>query len=163
MQGPLHGVQFRVQYLTAPASPLIAARWIIKNTTNAPINLRPAFMVDPSFDGEVSTINVQTDWENNPQRFKLANYPISVIPSSNNVLIENTAVQEGKEGLGIAASFDDAELLFVAAGDLILTGSIDSNRQLRPGDEHISTTWFLIDPESVEELSSLQNVLDGLI
>ncbi|TFG12808.1 GNAT family N-acetyltransferase [Candidatus Thorarchaeota archaeon] len=163
IQEPLHGVQFRLQYLTAPSSPLIAARWIIKNTTNAPINLRPAFMVDPAFDGEVSAINAHTDWEGIPQRFRLANYPISVMPSSNYILIENTAVEEGKEGLGIAAPFDDAELLFVAAGDLILTGSIDSNRQLMPGDEHISTTWFLIDPESVEELSLLQTISDELI
>ncbi len=108
-------------------------------------------------------VRFHRDWEHHPQKFKLANYPISVIPSSNFVLIENEAVEEGNEGLGIAASFDDAEVLFVAAGDLALTGSIDYNRQLMLGDEDISTTWFLIDPESVEELSSLRTISGELV
>jgi len=163
IQKPLHGVQFTLQYLTAPSSRLIAARWIVKNITNAPVRLRPTFLVDPAFDGEVSSINVRTHWEGHPQKVKPASYPISLVSSSNSIFIENTAMQEDNEGLGIAAPFEDSELLLVVAGDLILTGSTGSNHQLMPGDEYISTTWFLIDPESEDEILSLQNISHELI
>ncbi|MBS3795943.1 MAG: hypothetical protein KGY80_13650, partial [Candidatus Thorarchaeota archaeon] len=164
IQDSVKGVSFRLQYYTFPKSPLLAARWIIKNTTSAPVNISPTFVVDSAFDGDVSNIRAHMDWEGEEQNVKLARYPLAIMPSSNCIWIEHEDLSEEKpDGLGLTASFEDAELLYIGVGDFILTGTSNLDCQLLPGKELITTSWFLVDPQSTDELDLLRKVADDLI
>ncbi|MGM0685912.1 MAG: GNAT family N-acetyltransferase [Promethearchaeati archaeon] len=164
IQDSVKGVSFRVQYYTFPNSPLLAARWIVKNTTSAPVKISPTFVVDPAFDGDVSNIMTHMNWEGEEQNVKLARYPLAIMPSSNCIWIEDEDLSEEEPlGLGLTASFEDAELLYIGVGDLILTGTSSLNRQLLPGKELVTTSWFMVNPQSLQELDLLRKVADDLI
>lgn len=164
IQDSVKGVFFRVQYYTYPNSPLLAARWIIKNSTSAPVKISPTFVVDSAFDGDVSNIMTHMNWEGEKQNVKLARYPLAIMPSSNCIWIEDAVLSEEEPlGLGLTASFEEAELLYIGVGDLILTGTSSLNRQLLPGKELVTTSWFMVNPQSLQELDLLRKVADDLI
>ncbi|MHA2377472.1 MAG: hypothetical protein ACXAB9_15050 [Candidatus Thorarchaeota archaeon] len=156
------GMDFALQYLTAPGSPLVLIRWRISNTTSAPVRFIPSLFLDAAFDGDISDVVLNAEWEGRHTDVQPAPFPISMMLSSNSLWVRKGKSQSDAEGLGILMSGSIPGTIGLSISSYLLLGVMDINTMLMPGEEKIFTTCLLVDPSGMDDLVSVQSLLEHI-
>ncbi|MFX1301054.1 MAG: hypothetical protein ACFFDE_08930, partial [Promethearchaeota archaeon] len=88
LQSCCHGVDFVLQYLTAPGSPLILTNWKIRNATTAPLRFLAFQSLDPAFNGNLSDAILRTQWGDTITDLRGSPIPAAFMPDSNFVWLQ---------------------------------------------------------------------------
>ncbi len=83
LQPCCRGVDFVLQYLTAPGSPLILSNWKIRNATTAPLRFLAFQSLDPAFNGNISDAILRTQWGDTSTDLRGSPIPAAFMPDSN--------------------------------------------------------------------------------
>ncbi|MHA2085110.1 MAG: hypothetical protein ACXABD_15245, partial [Candidatus Thorarchaeota archaeon] len=156
------GMDFALQYLTAPGSPLVLIRWQISNTTSAPVRFIPTLFLDAAFDGDISDVVLTADWEGRRTGVQPSPFPISMMLSSNALWMRRGKSQTDTEGLGLLMSGSIPGTMGLSISSYLLLGVMDINTMLMPGEEKIFTTCLLVDPSGMDDLVSVQSLLEHI-
>ncbi|RDE14511.1 MAG: hypothetical protein C4K47_04025 [Candidatus Thorarchaeota archaeon] len=157
------GVQFRLQYLTAPGSPILLVNWLIRNPTNAPISFMPSLFVDPGWNGVYEGTTLHTRWGGNTLDLRDLLVPAAVTPDTNSMMFTRGDSPDSPERLGVLWAGAEPSSLAVCTSELSMCGGMDSRCWLMPGDERVVRACLFIDPSSYEELEKVQAVLGDLL
>ncbi|MHA2361272.1 MAG: hypothetical protein ACXAB6_05030, partial [Candidatus Thorarchaeota archaeon] len=156
------GMDFALQYLTAPGSPLVLIRWRINNSTSAPVRFTPSLFLDAAFDGEISDVILRAEWEGHLTDVQPSPFPISMMLSSNAIWLRKGKSQTNAEGLGLLMSGSIPGTMGLSISTYLLLGAMDRNTMLMPGDEKIFTTCLFADPSSMDDIASVQSLLEHI-
>jgi hypothetical protein len=163
LQQSCRGVQFKLQYLTAPGSPMVLINWLIKNSTKAPVSFWPSVFVSPGFNGVFTGTTLVTRWGGEMVNLKDLPIPALVTPDTNSVLLRRGESSENYEGLGVLWAGSDPGSVAVCIEDLAVCGGTDGRCWLMPGDERVVRACLLVEPRSYEELEMVQATLDEML
>ncbi len=158
-----HGVEFNLRYLTTPGSPIVVIQWVISNKTSAPIKFYPSFFVDPRINGQLADYRITTEWSDQVVDLKKGMVPIAATASANYVWIRPPEGDNKSSGFCFMMANNNTRILSATLGELILLGAVESTCWLKPGDEHTITGALLVDPDCIEDIQDLQEVLDRII
>ncbi|MHA1480528.1 MAG: hypothetical protein ACTSQZ_03795, partial [Candidatus Thorarchaeota archaeon] len=157
------GINFRLQYLTTPGSPVVILRWIIKNPTSAPVRFIPSLFLDPAFDGKLEGYKMITEWEGEMAEIQPAKFPLSVMSSKNFIWLNNGDSEKTNEGLVLLTSGTNPGILGLSISSYLLTGTLDMETLILPGKEKVITSCLHVDPSSVSDMVALQESLEDLV
>ncbi|MHA1928777.1 MAG: hypothetical protein ACTSV2_09395, partial [Candidatus Thorarchaeota archaeon] len=163
VQDLTRGINFRLQYLTVPGSPLIVVRWVIKNPTSAPIRFIPSLFLDPAFDGKLEGYKMVTEWEGNMTEITPAKFPMSVMSSKNFIWLKNSMPGKETEGFALLTQGTEPGILGLSISSYLLTGTMDLKTLILPGEEKVIMSCLHVDPTSVQDMAVLQESLEHLI
>jgi len=162
LQKLARGVDFKLRYLTTPKSPLVLIQWTIKNKTSAPLKFWPTFFVDPDLTKELAGGSFETDWDGDSIEVRKGMIPVGVVPTKNYVWMRPRHGIKKTSGFGFLMAGLDSRLLTVNLGEVMILGGVDGMTWLMPGDDKVITAGLLVDPQSIDDLRDLQEVLDKL-
>lgn len=157
------GMQFRLQYLTTPGSPIVLVNWLIKNPTRAPVSFTPSLFVYPGWNGVYEGTTLRTRWGGNTVDLKDMVVPAVVTPDTNSMLFTRGESPDGPERLGFIMTGSEPQSLAFCTAGLTVCGGMDPRCWLMPGDERVVRACLFIDPSSYEELENVQALLDDLL
>jgi hypothetical protein len=163
LQQSCRGVQFKLQYLTAPGSPIILVNWLIKNSTKAPVSFWPSLFTDPGFNGVFKGTTLRTRWGGDMVNLKDLPVPALVTPDTNSMLLRKGESSENHEGLGVLWAGSDSGAFAVCTDEMAICGGMDTRCWLMPGDERVVRACLFVDPSSYEELEMVQATLGELL
>jgi hypothetical protein len=163
IQDITRGINFRLQYLTVPGSPIVLVRWIIKNPTSAPIRFVPSLFLDPAFDGKLEGYQMITEWEGEMAEIHPAKFPMSVVSSKNFIWLKNGAPAKDNEGLVLLTQGTDPGIIGLSISSYLLTGTMELKTLILPGEEKVITSCLHVDPTNVADMVALQESLEHLV
>lgn len=162
VQQTCRGVQFKLQYLTAPGSPMVLVNWVIKNSTRAPLSFMPCLFIDPGFDGAFGGTIVHARWGGSELDMKDLPVPASVTPETNSLWLRRSGTQESNEGLGILWAGSDPGSVAICTSEMAICGGMDFRCWLLPGDERVVRACLFVDPPNFDDLEKVQAALTEL-
>jgi hypothetical protein len=163
LQPSCRGVQFKIQYMTTPGSPIVLVNWVIKNSTKAPVSFWPSLFMDPGFNGVFTGTTLYSRWGGDMVNLKDLPVPAAVTPDTNSMLLRRGESLENPEGLGILWAGSEPGSLAVCTGEMAICGGMDFRCWLMPGDERIVRACLYVDPPSYEELELVQATLSEML
>ena len=155
------GVDFRLRYLTSVRSPLVLIQWVIINKTGAPMKFWPLLLVDPDLSKQLAGFSYQTEWDNEVTELRKGMVPLAVTPSKNYAWLRPQNTSE-TTGFGFMIAGNEARMIAATLGEMMLLGGIDGLTWLKPGEKKVITAGLLVDPQNIEDVRCLQEVLDKI-
>jgi len=162
IQQTIRGVQYRLQYLAAPESPMVLVNWVIKNPTEAPLFFIPCLFADPGFNGVFGGSIVHTRWGGSEVDLRNVPVPAAVTPETNSLWLRRSGTQESNEGLGILWAGLDPGSIAVCTNEMAACISMDFRCWLMPGDERVVRACLFVNPPNFEALEKVQATLTEL-
>jgi GNAT superfamily N-acetyltransferase len=163
IQKTCRGAEFRMQYLTAPGSPLILVRLKMMNTTNAPMNFIPSLFVYPAIDNDLKSTALQARMENRRINVRPSQTPAIIMPESNFSWLHRDVEDDAIDGLGVLVAGSARRSWALHLGAMAITGGLDLSVWLKPGEETEFNACLVVDPVNGDVLEDLQKVLDDII
>ncbi|MHA2425086.1 MAG: GNAT family N-acetyltransferase [Candidatus Thorarchaeota archaeon] len=160
LQKLARGVSFKIRYLTTSNSPLVLIQWVITNKTSSPIKFWPSILIDPDLSNHFAGGNYQTDWDGEVVDLRKGMVPLAVTPSENIFWLKPNSKQSETTGFGFMIAGKESRMLTASLGEAMILASVDGMTWLMPGEEKIITASLIVDPESFEDLRTLQGMLD---
>ncbi len=162
LQPCCRGVDFTLQYLTAPGSPLILSNWQIRNSTTAALRLLAFQGLDPAFDGDLSDAILRTQWGDTITDLRGSPIPAAFMPDSNftwlqrnspkNEVVESTAfLNSGTQPRSLVLLTHEFSWIF-SYSDLFLHAK--EKRTLR--------SVIFVNPPDEKHIEEIQRLLDVL-
>ncbi|MFX1562964.1 MAG: hypothetical protein ACFFDP_06620, partial [Promethearchaeota archaeon] len=162
IQSCTRGVDFNLQYLTAPGSPLILSNLKIRNSTTAPLRLMTFQLLDPAFNGDISNTILQARWAGTLSDIRGFALPAIFMPDTNITWFRHKPTKTKKaEGIAFLNSQTTPSLLIFLTHELNWAISI-SDLYLYPKEEKIIRSALFVDPPDVTHIEELQRILDVL-
>ena len=163
LQKSIQDVTLKVQYLTAPNSPLIMTRWIVDNTSTSPTTIFPSFFIDPAFNEDPSGVIFRTEWEGTMTDIYPSQVPVAAMPSKNFYWIRKGESDINSEGLGLIGSGTIPQMLGLFIASFFILGTSDMTMNLLPGESKMITSCISVDPEKTEDLIALQSIVEDIV
>ncbi|MFW9847889.1 MAG: GNAT family N-acetyltransferase [Candidatus Thorarchaeota archaeon] len=163
IQESIRDVTLRVQYLTAPNSPLILTRWIVDNTSTAPISIFPSFLIDPAFNGDPTGMIFTTEWEKEMTNIYPTQIPMVSMPTKNFFWIQKGDSDSKNEGLGMIGSGELPKMIGFFVENYYIIGTSDMTMRLLPGESKMVTSCLIVNPKKEEDLIAIQSILDEIV
>ncbi|TXT54594.1 MAG: hypothetical protein BAJATHORv1_60091 [Candidatus Thorarchaeota archaeon] len=159
----LRGLDFKIQYLTAPGCPMIIISSTINNDTSAPFTLSPSFFIDNAFNGDLSNMVIESVFGHKRSTSRVGDIPISYISENNIIWTRKEDSQKTPEGLGLMIPYEQKKGLFIGIQGLVLTGFTERKIYLKPGEKKNIIFALLVDPPSLELMEKLRGLILGLL
>ncbi|MBD3408443.1 MAG: GNAT family N-acetyltransferase [Candidatus Lokiarchaeota archaeon] len=159
----LRGLDFKIQYLTAPRSPMIIVTYRIKNNTSAPFTLGSSFFIDNAFNGDLSNMVIESVSGHKQSSSRLGDIPTSYISENNIIWTRKDEPKSDSEGLGLMIPYEQKKGLLIAIRGLVLTSSTERKIFLKPGDEQKFAFALLVDPPNLELMEKLRGLILDLL
>jgi hypothetical protein len=163
IQKTCRGSEFKIQYLTAPGSPLILVKFKMMNITNAPMKFIPSLFIYPAIDGDLKSTVLQTRMENRRTKIRPSQTLTITMPESNFSWLHRDADDAIIDGLGVLVAGRARRSWVLHLGAMAITGGLDLNVWLKPGEEAEFNACLVVDPVNGDVLEDLQKVLDEII
>ncbi|MFW9954251.1 MAG: hypothetical protein ACFFD3_06835, partial [Candidatus Thorarchaeota archaeon] len=157
------GAKLKLQYLTAAGSPLLVARWIIQNKSEAPLEAVPTLLVDAALNGTVPEVVFRAEEYGVQTNYYTSQIPPVVMANNNIIWMRETGKRKPSDGLALVHEGTLAGVVGLAFAGNLVWGTFGREGPLPPKGTRTTTSCFMVDPSSDEELRILQRNIEFLI
>ncbi|MDO8124539.1 MAG: GNAT family N-acetyltransferase [Candidatus Hermodarchaeota archaeon] len=162
LQPCCRGVDFTLQYLTAPGSPLILSNWEIRNSTTAALRLLAFQGLDPAFNGDLSGAILRTQWGDTLTDLRGSPIPAAFMPDSNFTWLQrNPTKNDVVESTAFLNSGTQPSLLVLLTHEFSWIFSY-SDLFLRAKEKRTLRSAIFINPLDGKHIKEIQHLLDVL-
>ncbi|MFX0078884.1 MAG: GNAT family N-acetyltransferase [Candidatus Hermodarchaeota archaeon] len=163
LQPCCRGMDFALQYLTAPGSPLIMTKWIIRNSTTAALRFLAFQALDPAFNGDLSAAVLRTQWGDTITDLRGSQIPAAFMPDSNFTWLQRKPSEtEIVEGTAILTSGTQPSILVLLTNEFCWIFSY-ADLFLRAKEKRTLRSALFINPPDETHIVEIQRLLDVLI
>jgi hypothetical protein len=155
-------VDFALQYLTAPGSPLILTNWEIRNSTTAALRLLAFQCLDPAFNGDLSDAILRTQWGDTLTDLRGSPIPAAFMPDSNFIWVQrNLPNSKDVESTAYLNSGTQPSLLVLLTNELSWIFSY-YDLFIRAKEKRTLRSALFINPPDITHIEEIQRLLDVL-
>jgi ribosomal protein S18 acetylase RimI-like enzyme len=163
LQPCCRGVDFALQYLTAPGSPLILTNWKIGNATTAPLRFLAFQSLDPAFNGDLSDTILRTKWGETITDLRGSPIPAAFMPDSNFTWLQRKlSNNEVVESTAFLNSGTQPSLLVLLTHEFSWIFSY-YDLFLRAKEKCTLRSALFINPHDETHIEAIQQLLDDFI
>jgi GNAT superfamily N-acetyltransferase len=156
-------VNFNLQYLTAPGSPLVLTNLKIRNPTTAALRLMTFQLLDPAFNGDSSNTILQTRWAGTLSDMRGFALPTAFMPDSNFAWFQQTPTKtKTTEGIAILNAQTTPSLFVFLTHEINWIISIN-DLYLHPKEEQTIQSALFVNPPNITQIEELQQILNTLL
>jgi len=163
LQPCCRGVDFALQYLTAPGSPLILTNWEIRNSTTAALRLIAFQGLDPAFNGNLSDAILRTQWGDTITDLRGSPIPAAFMPDSNFTWLQRKpSNSEVVESTAFLNSGIQPSLLVLLTHEFSWIFSY-YDLFLRAKEKRTLRSALFVNPPDETHIEAIQQLLDDFI